>query len=58
MKAVFSSKKLSSLGLKDISIINDNNGAPIVYIRGRPEKSINISNRIDYIKRQRILVYA
>jgi len=43
MKAVFSSKNLSLLGFKDISIINDKNGAPIVYIRGRFEKSINIS---------------
>ena len=43
MKAVFPSKKLSLLGLKDISIINDKNGAPTVYIHGHPEKSINIS---------------
>ena len=43
IKAVFSSEKLSLLGLKDISIINDKNGVPIVYIRGRSEKSINIS---------------
>ena len=43
MKAVFSSKKLNSIGFKDISIINNNNGAPIVYIRGHSEKNINIS---------------
>ena len=43
MKAVYNSKKLSSISFKDISIINDKNGAPIVYIRGRSEKSINIS---------------
>ena len=43
MKAVFSSKKLNSISFKDISIINDKNGAPMVYIRGRSEKSINIS---------------
>ena len=43
MKAVLSSKKLSLLGLKDISIKNDKSGAPIVYIRGRSEKSIDIS---------------
>ena len=43
IKAVFFSKKLSLLSLKDISIINDKNGAPIVYIHGRSEKSINIS---------------
>ena len=28
---------------KDISIINDNDGAPIVFIHGNSEKSINIS---------------
>tara|TARA_B100000925_G_C21861651_1_gene410241 strand:+ start:225 stop:587 length:363 start_codon:yes stop_codon:yes gene_type:complete len=43
MKTIFSSSKLSSIGFKDISIINDNNGAPIVYINGHSEKSINIS---------------
>ena len=43
MKAVFYSKKLSSIGFKDISIINDKNGAPIVFIYGNSEKSISIS---------------
>ena len=43
MKAVLSSKKLRALGLKDISIINDKNGAPIVFIYGNSEKSIKIS---------------
>ena len=43
MKAVFCSKKLSSIGFKDISIINDNSGAPIVFIHGISEKSIKVS---------------
>ena len=43
IKAAFFSKKPSSLVLKDISIINDKNGAPIVFIHGNSEKSINIS---------------
>ena len=43
MKAVLSSKKLSSIGFKDISILNDKDGAPIVFIDGNFEKSINIS---------------
>ena len=43
MKAVFCSKKLSSIGFRDISIMNDKNGAPKVFIRGLYEKSINIS---------------
>ena len=43
MKAVFNSKKLSSIGFKDISIINDKNGAPTVFIHGNSEKNINIS---------------
>ena len=43
MKAVFFSRKLSSIGFKDISIINDKNGAPIVFIHGNSEKNINIS---------------
>ena len=42
MKAVFF-KKVKLIRFKDISIINDKNGAPMVYIRGRFEKSINIS---------------
>ena len=33
----------TKISKKDISIINDKNGAPIVYVRGRFEKSINIS---------------
>ena len=43
MKAIFCSKKLSSIGFRDILIINDKNGVPIVFIHGHPEKSINIS---------------
>ena len=43
MKAIFCSKKLSTIGFKDISIINDKNGAPKVFIHGNSEKSINIS---------------
>ena len=43
MKAVSSSKELSSIGFKDISIINNKNGAPIVFIHGHNETSINIS---------------
>tara|TARA_B100001564_G_scaffold236944_1_gene200341 strand:+ start:604 stop:966 length:363 start_codon:yes stop_codon:yes gene_type:complete len=43
MKAIFSSKKLSSIGFRDISIINDKNGAPIVFIKGHSAKNINIS---------------
>ena len=43
MKAVFCSKKLSSIGFKNISIINDKDGAPLVYIDGSFEKGINIS---------------
>ena len=43
MKAIFCSKKLNSIGFKDISIINDKNGAPKVFIHGNSEKSINIS---------------
>ena len=43
MKAIFCSKKLSSIGFRDISIVNDNDGTPIVLIHGHFEKSINIS---------------
>ena len=43
MKAVLSSNKLSSIGFRDISIINDKYGAPIVLIHGHSEKNINIS---------------
>ena len=43
MKAIFISKKHSSIGFKDISIINGKNGAPIVFIHGNSEKNINIS---------------
>jgi holo-[acyl-carrier protein] synthase len=43
MKAIFSSKRLSSIGFKDISIINDKNGSPMVFIHGNSEKTINIS---------------
>ena len=43
MKAVYNSKKLSSISFKDISIINDKNGAPTVFIRGNSEKSIKVS---------------
>lgn len=43
MKAIFCSKKLNTIGFRDISIINDKNGTPIVFIKGHSEKSINIS---------------
>ena len=43
MKAVFCSRKLSSISFRDISIINDKNGAPTVFIHGHSEERINIS---------------
>ena len=52
IKTILSSNKLNSIGLKKISILNDNNGAPVVLINGHSEKSINIS--ISHTNRQAI----
>ena len=52
IKSVLSSGKIKTIGFSNISILNDNNGAPKVKIKNLPEADIKIS--ISHTERQAI----
>ena len=52
IKSVLSSGKIKKISLSNISILNDNNGAPKVKIKNLPEADIKIS--ISHTERQAI----